>query len=42
MVATFLAVLELVRSKHITVADGGLVALGKNRTAPVQDEGGDS
>ncbi len=41
MVATFLAVLELVRSKHITVADGGLVALGKNRSAPVQDKGGD-
>ena len=39
MVATFLAVLELVRSKHITVRDGGQVALGKNRAEPpIQEE----
>ena len=45
MVATFLAVLELVKSKRIVVDENGKIAFGENRTpAPVfaqneQEEG---
>ena len=45
MVATFLAVLELVKSKRIVVDENGQIAFGENRTpAPVfaqneQEEG---